>query len=47
MPNPTEEQIRLRAHHLREVAGQPEGREHEFWHEAERELKDGAANNPD
>ena len=47
MPNPTEEQIRNRAHQLWEVAGRPEGREDEFWHEAERELKDVAPNNPD
>jgi hypothetical protein len=24
-----------------ELAGQPEGREHEFWYQAERELKTG------
>jgi hypothetical protein len=47
MPNPTEDQIRVRAHQLWDVAGRPEGREEEFWHEAERELKDGATNNPD
>jgi hypothetical protein len=47
MPHPTEEQIRTRAHQLWELAGQPEGREDEFWREAERELKDRATNNPD
>ena len=47
MSIPSEEQIRIRAHQLWEVAGQPEGREDEFWHEAERELKDGPTNNPD
>jgi DUF2934 family protein len=47
MPNPTEEKIRIRAHQLWEVAGRPEGREAEFWREAERELKGGATNNPD
>jgi hypothetical protein len=47
MPNPIEEQIRTRAHQLWEVAGRPEGREAEFWHEAERELNDGAKNSPD
>jgi Protein of unknown function (DUF2934) len=46
MPYPTEEQIRTRAHQLWELAGRPTGRDAEFWHEAERELKDGA-NNPD
>jgi hypothetical protein len=45
MPNPTEEQIRVRAHQLWELVGCPEGRDHEFWLEAERELKDGAATN--
>jgi hypothetical protein len=47
MPNTTEEQIRSRAHQLWEIAGRPEGREDEFWHEAERELKSGGAINPD
>jgi hypothetical protein len=47
MPDPTKDQIRIRAHELWEVAGRPDGREEEFWHEAERELKDGATNNPD
>jgi Protein of unknown function (DUF2934) len=47
MPNPTEDQIRTRAHQLWEIAGRPEAREDEFWHEAERELKDGVVNSPD
>jgi hypothetical protein len=47
MPVPTEEQIRIRAHQLWEIAGQPEGRNDGFWREAERELNDGATNNPD
>lgn len=47
MPNPSEQQIRIRAYQLWEIAGQPEGREDEFWHEAERELKDGPTNNPE
>jgi len=46
MSIPSEEQIRIRAHQLWEIAGQPDGREDEFWHEAERELKDGPTNNP-
>jgi hypothetical protein len=41
------EQIRARAHELWEAAGKPEGREHEFWYQAERELKGDATNNPD
>ena len=47
MSSPTDDQIRTRAHQLWELAGKPEGGDDEFWHEAERELKDGAANNPD
>jgi hypothetical protein len=38
MPSLTEEHIRVRAHQLWEAAGCPEGRENEFWYEAEREL---------
>ena len=37
---PTNEEIRQRAHHLWEMAGRPEGRESEFWHQAERELQE-------
>jgi hypothetical protein len=37
-----EEQIRVRAHGLWEQAGKPEGREDEFWHQAEKELTQGA-----
>lgn len=47
MPSPSDDQIRTRAHQLWELAGKPEGRDDEFWREAERELKDGATNNPD
>ena len=42
MAKPTEEQIRARAHELWEQAGKPEGREDEFWHQAEKELAQGA-----
>jgi hypothetical protein len=42
MEKPTEEQIRVRAHELWEQAGKPEGREGEFWHQAEKELARGA-----
>ena len=41
MNQPTDEQIRERAHQLWELAGQPEGREQDFWYQAERELKTG------
>jgi hypothetical protein len=47
MGNPTDEQIRLRAHQLWVKAGQPEDREQEFWYQAERELKKDPTNNPD
>lgn len=39
MARPTEEQIRKRAFELWEQAGKPEGREDEFWHQAQRELQ--------
>ncbi len=45
MENSTEEKIRERAHQLWEAAGSPEGREHEFWYQAERELKGNLSNN--
>jgi Protein of unknown function (DUF2934) len=41
MSKPTEEQIKVRAHELWEQAGKPEGREDEFWHQAEKELVQG------
>jgi hypothetical protein len=40
MAFPTDEQIRARAHQLWELAGQPDGRDNEFWHQAEQELKE-------
>jgi hypothetical protein len=39
MDKPTEEHIRSYAHELWEQAGRPDGRQDEFWHQAERELK--------
>ncbi|GGI33627.1 MULTISPECIES: DUF2934 domain-containing protein [Bradyrhizobium] len=42
MAFPTEEQIKNKAHELWEKAGRPEGRELEFWHQAERELQEQA-----
>jgi hypothetical protein len=36
---PTDEQIRALAHRLWLKAGKPEGREQEFWHQAERQLQ--------
>lgn len=39
MATPLEQQIRVRAHELWEQAGKPEGRDDEFWHQAEQALK--------
>jgi DUF2934 family protein len=51
MSAPNEDQIRTRARQLWEIAGRPEGRHEEFWHEAERQLKvswaTSATDNPD
>jgi hypothetical protein len=38
MENPSEQQIRQRAHQLWEQHERPEGRDAEFWHLAEIEL---------
>ena len=38
MEDSMKEKIRVRAHELWELAGKPEGREDEFWHEAKKEL---------
>jgi hypothetical protein len=35
---PTKEQVTRRAYQLWEQAGKPEGRDQEFYHQAEREL---------
>lgn len=43
MENPTDEQIRQRAHALWEAAGKPEGQQDEFWLRAEQELKQDTA----
>jgi hypothetical protein len=40
MTNPSEEEIRTRAHELWELAGKPDGKEEHFWMEAERELRE-------
>jgi hypothetical protein len=38
MTEDREAKIRRRAHELWEEQGKPEGRETEFWHQAEREV---------
>ena len=45
MDKPTDEQIRIRAHELWEQAGKPEGRDDEFWHQAEHQLQAGEIGN--
>jgi len=47
MPKADEDRIRVRAHQLWELAGRPEGRQDEFWREAERELSKDSGANPD
>ena len=47
MADSSDEQIRARAHQLWEAAGSPDGREQEFWYQAEKELRGDAGNNPD
>jgi hypothetical protein len=39
MEKPTEEQIIHRAYELWERANKPEGRDEEFYHQAEQELR--------
>jgi hypothetical protein len=40
MVNPSEEQIRAPAYELWQQAGMPEGREDEFWRQAEQALRE-------
>jgi hypothetical protein len=40
------EKIKQRAHELWEAGGRPEGRELEFWLQAERELSEASAAAP-
>jgi Protein of unknown function (DUF2934) len=46
MENPTEKQIVRRAYELWEQAGKPEGRDHQFYHLAEQELRDADKSSP-
>jgi DUF2934 family protein len=45
MAKSAEDRIRVRAHQLWAAAGKPEGRQDEFWHQAERDLSDDPAVN--
>jgi hypothetical protein len=40
MQKPTEDQIRQRAQEIWERHHRPAGRDDEFWHQAEKELRD-------
>ena len=46
MPEPTKKEIEARAYQLWEKAGQPEGREDEFWHLAQQELRNEDKSSP-
>jgi|RhiMethySRZTD1v2_1073278.scaffolds.fasta_scaffold1329057_1 Protein of unknown function (DUF2934) len=39
----TEDRIRVRAYHLWEASGRPEGRDQEFWEQARRSASEGEA----
>lgn len=39
MAEVTDEDIKRRAHELWEVAGRPDGRDEEFWHKAEEQVR--------
>lgn len=46
MPEPSESEIRTRAHQLWEAAGRPVGREMEFWDLAQQELRNADPSSP-
>jgi Protein of unknown function (DUF2934) len=46
MEQPTKEQIIHRAYQLWEQAGKPEGRDDEFYHLAEQELRNADQSSP-
>jgi hypothetical protein len=46
MSEPTHEQIERRAYELWQQAGFPEGRDKEFAHQAEQELRNAEKSNP-
>jgi hypothetical protein len=46
MEKPTEEQIRHRAQEIWEQNHRPDGRDEEFWHQAEKELNEGRLDEP-
>jgi hypothetical protein len=46
MADPTEKEIMNRAYEIWERNGKPEGREDEFWHLAEQELRNEDKSSP-
>jgi hypothetical protein len=46
MAEPIEEEIKRRAYKLWEQAGSPEGRDEDFYHLAEQELRNEDKSNP-
>jgi hypothetical protein len=46
MAEPTKEQIIHRAYELWEQAGKPDGRDQEFYHQAEQELRNEDKSSP-
>jgi hypothetical protein len=46
MSEPRDEQILNRAYKIWEANGKPDGREDEFYHQAERELRNEASKEP-
>jgi Protein of unknown function (DUF2934) len=46
MAGPTEEQIRQRAQEIWEENHRPEGRDEEFWHLAEQEIRNEDKSSP-
>ena len=47
MQKPSEDQIRQRAHEIWERNHRPDGKDEEFWHQAERELQEeGSSGKP-
>jgi Protein of unknown function (DUF2934) len=46
MTQPTEKEIKTRAYEIWERNGKPEGKEDEFWQQAEQELRNEANFHP-
>jgi hypothetical protein len=46
MTQPTEKEIKNRAYEIWERNGRPEGREDEFWRQAEQELRNEDKSSP-